>query len=114
MNSNGARPISMHLAGRRLTRRHALGGGTAALAAGLLCRPSAVRAVQDGATPVPIDPSDPADGIIALARQIMEAESLRAVILRVTMDGEELVTAAMGACSLGALGGGCSCCKVLP
>ncbi len=88
--------IAKRLASRQLTRRVALGGGASAVAAGLLHRSSTVRAFQGGATPVAIDPADPADGIVALASQIMESNHLRAVILRVTMDGEELVTAAMG------------------
>lgn len=96
MKTDGIDSLAIRLAGRRLTRRVALGSGATALAAGLIHRPAAVRALQDGATPVAVDPADPADGIVAVARQIMETNHLRAVILRVTSDGEEVVTAAMG------------------
>jgi CubicO group peptidase (beta-lactamase class C family) len=88
--------ITKGLAQRRLTRRMALGGGAAALAAGTFGRGISIRAAQETATPDPLDASEPAEAIIALAQQVMTADNLRAVILRVTVDGEEVVTAALG------------------
>jgi hypothetical protein len=84
------------LTGHRLTRRVALGSGATTLATGLMHRPAIARAFRLEATPSVSDPSDPADGIVAKARQIIKTNHLRAVILRVTRDGEELVTASMG------------------
>jgi CubicO group peptidase (beta-lactamase class C family) len=41
-------------------------------------------------------PSDQAEAIVALARDIMSKQDVNAVILRVTIDGQEVVTAALG------------------
>ncbi len=83
------------LAARRLTRRAALEGGTAVLAAALGPTVRA-RAVQSPATPLPDNASDPAAAIVALAREVMVSDALRAVILRVTVGGDEVVTSALG------------------
>ena len=57
---------------------------------GTACAPATQRArLAPGAT-------DQADAIVALARDAMVRDNLRAVILRVTVDGRELVTAVLG------------------
>ena len=63
--------ISKALAARRLTRRTALVGGTAALAAGVLGTPSRVRAAQSSATPAPGPGSDPPADIVAIAQDFL-------------------------------------------
>ena len=88
--------ISKALTARRLTRRSALVGGTAALAAGVLGAPRSGRAAQGTATPQASDASDPAAAIGAIAREAMSTYDLKALILRVTIDGEEVVTTALG------------------
>src|SRR5829696_7951166 len=88
--------ISKALAARRLTRRTALVGGTAALAAGVLGAPSHLRAAQETATPESSDASDPAAAIGAIARDAMSTYDLKGLILRVTIDGEEVITTAHG------------------
>ena len=68
-----------------------------ALAGGALVAespPAAFATPRRQATPVA--PGGQAEAIIAIARDIMEQQDLKAVILRVTIDGEEVVTAAMG------------------
>lgn len=72
------------------TRRQAL---TAALAAGGLLATRARPAGAMARTTVPVP--DP-DAIVDLARAAMTEQALRAVILRVLVDGDELVTAALG------------------
>ncbi len=88
--------ISKALAARRLTRRTALVGGTAALAASVLGAPSHLRAAQETATPESSDASDPAAAIGAIARDAMSMYDLKGLILRVTIDGEEVITTALG------------------
>jgi CubicO group peptidase (beta-lactamase class C family) len=41
-------------------------------------------------------PAGQAEAIVAIARDLMEQQDLKAVILRVTIDGQEVVTAALG------------------
>ena len=48
------------------------------------------------ATPMASGVGRQAEAILAIARDTMEQQDLKAVILRVTIDGEELVTAALG------------------
>ena len=48
------------------------------------------------ATPVAAAPGDQAEAIMALARELMERQDLRAVIVRVVIDGHEIVTEALG------------------
>lgn len=88
--------IAKAVAARRLTRRTALVGGTAALAAGVLGSPFRAHSAQETATPLPSDASDPAAAIGAIAREAMSKHDLKALILRVTIDGEEVVTTALG------------------
>ena len=70
----------------------ALAGG--ALAAGSV-RP-VFAAPPRQATPLAGTTGDQAEAIIAIARDIMAKQDAKAVILRVTIDGEELITAALG------------------
>ncbi len=70
----------------------ALAGGT--LLAGSPHRTSAAPRLQ--ATPVATPAGDQAEAVVAIARDIMEQQDAKAVILRVTIDGEDLVTAALG------------------
>jgi CubicO group peptidase (beta-lactamase class C family) len=87
-----------HGLGRRLTRRETVTTGLA-LAGGALgagsARPAFAASLRQ-ATPVANAPGDSAAAIIALARDIMEQQDVRAVILRVTIDGQEVVTEALG------------------
>jgi CubicO group peptidase (beta-lactamase class C family) len=52
--------------------------------------------VRRQATPVTTSPGEQAVTIIALARDIMQQQDVKAVILRVTIDGQEVVTEALG------------------
>jgi CubicO group peptidase (beta-lactamase class C family) len=70
----------------------ALAGGT--LAAGSPHRASAAPRRQ--ATPVATPASDQAEAIVAIARDIIAKQAVKAVILRVTIDGKEVVTTALG------------------
>jgi CubicO group peptidase (beta-lactamase class C family) len=70
----------------------ALAGG--ALGAGP-ARPAFAASLRQ-ATPVATAPGDQAETIVALARDIMSKQDVKAVILRVTIDGQEVVTAALG------------------
>ena len=70
----------------------ALAGGT--LGAGP-ARPAFAAPLRQ-ATPVAGPPGDQAEAIVAIARDIMEKQDVKAVILRVTIDGQEVVTAALG------------------
>jgi CubicO group peptidase (beta-lactamase class C family) len=84
--------------GTPLTRRKAvtmgvaLAGGTVAAA---WVRP-AVAATLRQATPVAGQPGDRAEAIVAIARDIMDKQDVKAVIVRATIDGQEVVTAALG------------------
>ena len=82
-----------------VTRRAAVTLGLALAAGGTLtagpARPAAA-ATRRQSTPVTSPPADPAAAIAAIARETMEQQDLKAVILRVTVDGQELVTAALG------------------
>ena len=77
--------LSAHLT----TRRSLLGMGAAA--AGVLALPSTIRATRQ-ATPAAPSPDD----IVAIAESVMADLDLRATILRVAIDGDEVVTAALG------------------
>jgi len=70
----------------------ALAGG--AIAAGPARSSSAATRRQ--ATPIASAPDDQAEAIVAIARGIMEKQDVKAVILRVTIDGQEVVTQALG------------------
>jgi CubicO group peptidase (beta-lactamase class C family) len=84
--------------GTGLTRREAvtmglaLAGGTLAAAS---ARPVFATPLRQ-ATPVATAAGDQAEAIVAIARDIMEQQDVKAVILRVTVDGQEIVTEALG------------------
>jgi CubicO group peptidase (beta-lactamase class C family) len=84
--------------GTALTRRKAVTMGLA-LAGGAViagsARPASAAALRQ-ATPVANAAGDQAEAIVAIARDIMDKQDVKAVILRVTIDGQEIVTAAMG------------------
>jgi CubicO group peptidase (beta-lactamase class C family) len=85
--------------GRPLTRRTAVTMGLALASGGALgAGParSAFAATLRQATPVTSAPGDQAEAIVAIARDIMENQDVKAVILRVTIDGQEVVTEALG------------------
>ena len=69
-----------------------LAGGTLATAAP---RPAFAAPLRQ-ATPVATPPGDQAEAIVAIAREIMDKQAVKAVILRVIVDGQEIVTAALG------------------
>ena len=81
-----------------LTRRDAITLGLA-LAGGTLtagsARPAAA-APRSQATPVASPTGDHAEAILALVGDAMARQDLKAAIVRVTIDGQELVTAALG------------------
>lgn len=85
--------------GRPLTRRTAVAMGMTLAAGGTLGagsgRPSYAATLRQ-ATPVASAPGDQADAIVAIARETMEQQDLKAVILRVTINGQEIVTEALG------------------
>ena len=90
--------VEDRILGTGLTRRDALTMGLA-LAGGTLAAASArpVFAMPSRqATPVATAPGDDAAAIVAIARGIMEQQDVKAVILRVTIDGQEIVTEALG------------------
>src|SRR4051794_38068730 len=80
-----------------LTRRDAIGVGVA-LASGTLAAGSPHRAaatLRPQATPA-TPPGNQAEAVVAIAREIMAKQDVKAVIVRVTIDGQEVVTAALG------------------
>jgi CubicO group peptidase (beta-lactamase class C family) len=85
--------------GRPITRRRAVTTGLA-LAGGALSagssRSSAAAAPRRQATPAARPVADQAAAVVAIARDLMTTQDAKAVILRVTIDGQELVTAALG------------------
>src|SRR5215204_5373718 len=84
--------------GGPVTRREAvrlglaLAGGTLATAS---TRPAFATSLRQ-ATPMTVPPGDRAEAIVAITRDIMEKQDVKAVILRVTIDGQEVVTEALG------------------
>ena len=69
------------------------------LANGMLAATSAqpaFAATLRQATPVATPPGDQAEAIVAIAREIMFKQDVKAVLLRVTIEGQEIVTAALG------------------
>ena len=82
--------------GRAWTRRKAVSMGLALAAGGTLTtgpvRPASAASLRQ-ATPAP---GDRAEAIVALARDVMAKNDLKAVIVRVTIDGQEIVTEALG------------------
>jgi CubicO group peptidase (beta-lactamase class C family) len=79
---------------RQLTRRAAMGYGAGALASGL-AGARLPRAAAAQSTPIATPAADPA-AIVAIAERAMAEMALRAVLLTVAVDGEELVTHALG------------------
>ena len=85
--------------GASLTRREAVTMGLALAAGGTLAAGQAKpahAAPRRQATPAASPPGDQAEAIVALARDAMAKQDLNAVIIRVTIDGREVVTAALG------------------
>src|SRR5215217_7521860 len=84
--------------GGPVTRREAvrlglaLAGGTLATAS---TRPAFATSLRQ-ATPMTVPPGDRAEAIVAIARDIMEKQDVKAVIVRVTIDCQEIVTEALG------------------
>jgi CubicO group peptidase (beta-lactamase class C family) len=84
--------------GTGLTRREAVAMGLA-LAGGTLAAASARPVFATPlrqATPVAGAAGDQAEAIVAIARNIMDKQDVKAVILRVVVDGHEIVTDALG------------------
>lgn len=77
---------------RALTRREAVTIGLG-FAAGVFAANSDHAAA---AAPVASVPDDAATQVVVIAREVMAKHDLKAVILRVTVDGQEMVTAALG------------------
>ncbi|MCD6032257.1 MAG: D-alanyl-D-alanine carboxypeptidase [Thermomicrobiales bacterium] len=89
--------------GTSLTRREAVAIGLT-LAAGSTIDGAAhpsFAAPRRQATPMAGAPDDRTDAILAIAREIMAQQDTKAVILRVTIDGQEIVTAALGESMIG-------------
>jgi CubicO group peptidase (beta-lactamase class C family) len=84
--------------GGPVTRREAVSLGLA-LAGGTLAtastRPAFATSLRQ-ATPMAGQPGDRAEAIVAIARDIMEKQDVKAVIVRVTIDGQEVLTEALG------------------
>jgi CubicO group peptidase (beta-lactamase class C family) len=78
--------------GQAFSRRALVQGG----AAGALVGALGESALAHQATPGPGAARDPAASILDLAREALDAHDLKAVILRVEVDGQEVVTAALG------------------
>src|SRR5215207_9535915 len=70
----------------------ALAGGTVIVGS---ARPAYAAPLRQ-ATPVPVASGDQAEAIIAIARDIMDKQDVRAVVVRVLIDGQEIVTDALG------------------
>ncbi len=98
MQSSSFDNLSRSIAGRRLTRRGAMIGSSAITASALALHGQRAALAQD-ATPAATPAADPAiqaAEIVAMAQEAMVDKALKSVILRVTVDGEELVTQALG------------------
>jgi CubicO group peptidase (beta-lactamase class C family) len=84
--------------GAALTRREAVTTGLALAGAAVIAgsaRPAGA-APRRQATPVAGTPGDQAESVMAIARDIMEKQDVKAVIVRVLIDGQEIVTEALG------------------
>ncbi|HYH13089.1 MAG TPA: serine hydrolase domain-containing protein [Thermomicrobiales bacterium] len=80
---------------RRMSRRTAVRAGAAGILATtstVLSAPTSGLAARQSATPA----ADPGEAIIGIAEDAMDEMDLRAVLLRVTIDGEEIVHGALG------------------
>jgi CubicO group peptidase (beta-lactamase class C family) len=80
------------------TRREAVAMGLSLASGTLAAGPvhPAAASPRRQATPVTEPPGDQAEAIVALARETMTKYDLKAVILRVTIDGQDIVTTALG------------------
>lgn len=103
MDATRADAIAKHFAARRYSRRAVLAaGGAGAVTAALGRGGRLARAAQDAphGTPAATPPAvastgasgDRAAAIVAMAREAMAQNDLKAVILRVTIDGQEVIT----------------------
>lgn len=89
--------LARRVAVGRFSRRRALGLAGMGLVAPALGGATLRRvAAQGSATPASSQERDPAADIMALAGEAMTNHDLRALILRVTVDGQEVVTTALG------------------
>ena len=90
-------PFASHRFGRPLTRRNAVAVGASLIGGALAAGPARLShgAPRREATPAPAS-GDHAEAIIAIARDIVHKQDVKAVILRVTIDGQEVVTTALG------------------
>src|SRR4051794_17404394 len=98
MQSSSFDNLSRSIAGRRLTRRGAMIGSGAITASALALHGQRATLAQD-ATPAATPAADPAiqaAEILAMAQEAIIDKALKSVILRVTVNGEELVTQALG------------------
>ena len=84
-----------HIQHPRLTRRTAVASGLA-LTAGATIASRANARRQTAATPIATPEADQTAAIIAIAERAMTEMDLRAVLLHVTIDGEEIVHHALG------------------
>lgn len=85
--------------GAPLTRRAAVTMGFALTASGILAvapTRATSAAVLGQATPAATPADDTGAAIVEIARAVMTEADLKAVLLRVMIDGEEIVTAALG------------------
>lgn len=91
--------LSERASGLPVTRRQAISLGAALTAGGVAAlgeRAPVMAAVRAQGTPVATPAGDRGDAILTIVREAMEQQSLMAVIVRVLVDGEEIVTAAFG------------------
>lgn len=80
-----------------LTRRQTLAAGVALFSAPLAANLTPAHAAPlRQATPVPTTPADPSAALAELAEAAMESYKLQALLMRVVLDGEELITTALG------------------
>jgi CubicO group peptidase (beta-lactamase class C family) len=101
MDSSRFDTIARRFADRRFSRRRALRQGSVGVAAvglGVTFPGANLRSTvaHDSATPAAEVGSDEVEAIISLARDAMAKYKLKAVIVRVTVHGKEVVTAALG------------------
>lgn len=86
--------LTRSVADHSLTRRSALLGGSALTASVIALQGRAAARAQE-ATPA-ATPVSQSDAIVAICQTVMADEDLRSVIVRVTIDGRELITEAFG------------------
>jgi CubicO group peptidase (beta-lactamase class C family) len=91
-------PRGERVRGLPVTRRQTLSLGAALMAGGAAFGPRtpALAAVRSQATPLATPPADPGAAIMEIVRDAVEQQSLNAVIVRVLIDGQEVVTEAVG------------------